>query len=87
MMPQDYPASDRVFLLWHTHTFDDGSEDSKLLGVYRSKDNAKAAIDRVAKKPGFVDAPEGFLIDMYALDQDCWTDGYVTLTHGDQQEL
>lgn len=71
-----------VFVLWHVHKFEDGSEDEKCIGVYRTKDLAAAAAERLRTKPGFVDAPDGFVIDPYQLDQDCWEEGYTTLLHG-----
>ena len=37
---------DDVFLLWHVHETGDGQEDEKLIGVYRTRDDA-AAIQRV----------------------------------------
>jgi hypothetical protein len=72
-----------VFLLWHVHAFDDGEEDEKLIGVYSSREEAEAAIERVKGQPGFVDAPEGFGIDPYMVNEDHWTEGYVTVT-GDE---
>jgi hypothetical protein len=68
-----------VYLLWHTHKFDDGREDDKLLGVYESEAEAVAAKARVTHHPGFVENPEGFCISPYALNKDNWTSGYVTV--------
>jgi hypothetical protein len=34
---------DEVFVLWHVHDLGDGEEDSKLIGIYRSQDDAEAA--------------------------------------------
>jgi hypothetical protein len=68
-----------VFLLWHAYTFDVGGEDEKLIGVYSTRDEAEAAIGRVKGQPGFVDAPEGFLIDPYVVNEDHWAEGYVTV--------
>ena len=49
-----------VFLLWHVHEFEDGNDDEKLIGVYRTEDETKAAIERVRTQPGFADLPNGF---------------------------
>ncbi len=68
---------DAVFLLWHVHKFENGEDDEKLIGVYRSEDDAKGAIQRVAGMPGFVDLPDGFEICRYELNKDHWTEGYV----------
>jgi hypothetical protein len=65
---------DRVFLLWHEH-----DDDGKLIGVYSSEENAIAARGRVGNKPGFADSPEGFTVDPYRIDEDHWTEGYVTV--------
>jgi len=72
----------QVFLLWHVHEFEDREDDEKLIGVYRSEDDAKAAIERVRTQPGFADTPNGFQICPYELNLDHWTEGYVTITHG-----
>ncbi len=68
---------DKVFVLWHVHEHENGDDDEKLIGVYRTEDDAQAAIERVRTQPGFVDLPEGFLICPYHLNEDHWTAGYV----------
>lgn len=73
-----------VFILHHVHTFEDGNEDVKLIGVYSSHESAAAAIERLRQQPGFCDAPEGFIIDRYPLDVDHWTEGYVTIAAGEE---
>jgi len=70
-----------VFVLQHVHTFDDGSEDVKLIGVYSSRENAQRAITRLGLAPGFSEAPSGFHIDEYLIDKDQWVEGYSTLAH------
>ena len=70
---------DSVFILWHSHDTD-GDSDDKLIGVYRTRDDAEAAIGRMKDKPGFRDAPEGFLIDEYVLGEDQWTEGYTSVS-------
>ncbi len=70
----------KVFVLQHVHTFDDGEEDVKMIGVYSSHEQAESAIERLKSQPGFADTPEGFEIDPYVLDEDHWTEGYVTVT-------
>ena len=67
-----------VFVLQHVHSQDDGSEDVKLIGVYSSSEKAREATARLARLPGFADAPDGFHIDEYRLDQDHWAEGYVS---------
>ena len=67
-----------VFVLHHTHEFEDGSESVKLIGVYSTRSSAEAAIRRLASQPGFAALPSGFTIDVYKLDEDNWKEGFVT---------
>ncbi len=71
-----------VYLLWHTNPGDEEAgidEDSKLLGVYSTEEKATDRIERSRALPGFVDQPEGFLIDRYEIDRDEWPEGFVTV--------
>lgn len=58
-------------------------EDEKLIGVYSTRENAEAAIERMKGQPGFVDNVEGFCIARYVMNEDHWTEGYITVT-GDE---
>ncbi|WP_271066845.1 hypothetical protein [Caulobacter sp. NIBR1757] len=49
-----------------------------MIGVYASRDKALLAQARSTDLPGFRDWPDGFLIEEYELDQDHWTEGFVT---------
>jgi hypothetical protein len=69
----------KVYVLQHVHSLDDGDEDVKFIGVYSSQENARAAIERLSEAPGFCDAPTGFHIDEYQVDEDQWVEGYSTL--------
>lgn len=66
-----------VFVVQHVHSREDGVEDVKLVGVYSSRETAQAAVARMSRLPGFADAPDGFHIDVYRVDQDQWAEGYV----------
>ncbi len=81
-----------VFVLSHLHVYDDGSEDIKLLGVYSSHQSALQAVERLRLVAGFRDFPDlvadlgagpaegsGFYLDKYLLDQDSWSEGFVTV--------
>jgi hypothetical protein len=68
-----------VFVLQHVHSREDGAEDVKFIGVYSSREKAEAAVVRLGRLPGFMDAPDGFHIDEYRLDQDHWAEGYVVV--------
>jgi homoserine kinase type II len=70
---------DAVYLLWFEKEMPEGDEDIELLiGVYSSEAEASAAIERVKNKPGFVDFQEGFHIYRSQLNQDSWTEGFIT---------
>ena len=71
----------RVYVLQHVHSWEDGAEDVKFIGVYSSQENAQAAITRLSQAPGFSDAPAGFHIDEYQIDKDQWVEGYSTLAN------
>ena len=62
----------------------------ELVGVYHSLEAAHSAVERLRTQPGFRDHPrivdpeqdtdeQGFHIGAYPLDQDHWSEGYVTL--------
>jgi len=79
-----------VYLLQHCHVLSNGEEDVKIIGIYSSSSMALAAISSVKDQPGFSDSPrlidplsedeiDGFYIDEYILDQDHWTEGFITV--------
>jgi hypothetical protein len=82
-----------VYLVQHLHNLSGDREDIKIIGIYRTERAAIEAIERAKTLPGFNDHPElrnpivdinvesGFYIDEYKLDEDHWTEGYVTVTH------
>jgi hypothetical protein len=74
-----------VFLVWHTHEVG-GESDEKLVGAYRTREDAKAAINRLSDKPGFRDTLEGFEITEYVIGRDHWTEGFVSQTEALQQD-
>ena len=73
-----------VWLLHHTHEFEDGHEDVKLVGVFVTREEAEGARSRVADQPGFREMPEGFSIDEHALGQLDWLEGHVSLRSGEE---
>ena len=68
-----------VFVLQHVHSREDGIEDVKFIGVYSSREKAQAAVARLGRLPGFAEAPDGFHVDEYRVDQDQWAEGYVAV--------
>jgi hypothetical protein len=53
-------------------------DDLKILGVYSTEQKAQDRIVRARRLPGFRDEPDCFLVDAYTLDEDQWTEGFVT---------
>ena len=51
-----------------------------MVGVYSSEQNARAAVERLSRQPGFRDAPESISVDAYELDHDSWSEGFATMT-------
>ena len=68
-----------VYVLQHVNSREDGVEDVKFIGVYSSREKAQAAVVRLGGQPGFADAPDGFHIDEYRVDQDYWAEEYVVV--------
>ena len=68
--------SEQVQILWFVQEREECDDIELLIGVYETKEAAEAAIDRLRNKRGFVDFPEGFLIEGYELGKDNWTEGF-----------
>jgi hypothetical protein len=51
----------------------------KVIGIYSSDEQARAAIERSRVLPGFAKEPDDFVIHRYELDQDHWPRGFVRL--------
>jgi hypothetical protein len=67
----------KLHLLWFVPEGDEDEDNGLLIGVYDSEPAAKATIERLRNKPGFVDYPQGFQIHERELGQDSWTEGFV----------
>jgi hypothetical protein len=70
--------SDIVWLLWFEQERESDKDVELLIGVYRSEEAAKGAIERLKNRPGFKDRPEGFQVHPRRVDEDSWTEGFVT---------
>jgi hypothetical protein len=79
-----------VFIVHHLHLLPHEQKDIKLIGAYGTRPLAIAAIARLSVQPGFCDhselidplvddSVEGFYVDEYAIDQDHWEEGFVTV--------
>jgi hypothetical protein len=70
-------ALDVAYVLQHSYETD-GCEETKVIGIYRSREAANMALQRLRATPGFGDHPSGFSIDEYRLDEDHWAEGFVS---------
>jgi len=73
-----------VFVVQHVHRISEDDEDTKFIGVYSTKETADEAIARLSLQPGFRDTADGFYVDRYAMDEDHWTQGFVTARSTDE---
>jgi hypothetical protein len=80
-LPDDHLATapNQVVVLHHVHDLGDGDEDVKLVGVYSDEVAADAAISRKLGFAGFAEHPDGFEKSVYTLDEDAWSEGFVTV--------
>lgn len=68
-----------VFILQHSYEIDE-SEQTKIIGIYSTRDKANAAVEKFKTLPGFRDYPESFYIDEYEIDQNNWNEGFEKAT-------
>jgi len=74
-----------VYVVQHSYEVGDKGEfegedfdETKMIGVYSSKEKAEKTIDRYKMLPGFKDYPIScFHIDKYEIDQEHWAEGFV----------
>jgi len=58
-----------TYLLVHIYKSSSEVVQHKMIGLYKSRDDAKSAILRLIDKPGFKDFPENFIISEYELNK------------------
>lgn len=75
----------KIYLVQHEYELENGSDETKVIGVYSTRENAEAAVFRLVEQPGFCDRPDNFHIDEYDLDKDHWAEGYITATGGGEE--
>ena len=63
---------------------DEEFDDVKLIGVYSSEPSAESAIGRARLRQGFRDEPDCFMSEAHTVDEDSWTEGFVTIYEGDE---
>lgn len=71
--------NDKVYLLWLVQESVQGEDTELLIGVYRTEEDARAAIERLKNKPGFVRYPDGFQIHDRTVGEDSWIEGFVRM--------
>jgi len=76
----------KVFLLQHSYEVN-GVENSKIIGVYSSREIAESIIIKYKKLPGFRNYPNEFFIDGYELDEDNWEEGFVSSFFVDDKRI
>lgn len=74
----------RFYKVWHMRADEEGQDHDKLLGIYSSREKAEQALAGLRVKPGFRDYPDGFELYEAALDETCFTEGFVSLW-GDEE--
>jgi hypothetical protein len=67
-----------IYLLWFVQEREEGEDTELLLGAYRTKESAGAAIEIVKDQPGFREYPKGFQVHEYELDKIAsWGEGFA----------
>lgn len=70
-----------LYMVHHVNRPDTEDEDEKLIGIYSTKQKAEEAVKRLSEQPGFSESPENFDIGEIGIDEDYWTEGFVTVHH------
>ncbi len=65
-----------VYIVQHVHEFTDGTEDVKIIGIYKLESDALSAVARLQNVNGFNEHIDGFNIDKYELNKDHWSEGF-----------
>jgi homoserine kinase type II len=74
-------------LLWHEYETAFGDVEGKLVGVYRTEEDARRAIDRYVLLPGFRDYPDGFSVQALVPNEEWWSDGFVLIVNDDEKAV
>ncbi len=60
----------------HSYERENGDDEVKLIGVYATKADARLAVRRKRRRPGFRDYPRGFHISCLEIGRDQWSEGF-----------
>lgn len=69
-------------IVWSiVHDFEDDTfcDHFKIIGIFRTREQARAVVRRLKEKPGFVDHQKGFFVDNRTLNYGEWAEGFVTM--------
>ena len=68
-----------AFVLRHVHEFDEcGHEDTKIIGIYRTRLDAEGVLAWIKTQPGFRSRPKGFSIEEWSMNETACKEGFVT---------
>jgi hypothetical protein len=68
-----------VFLLQHSYERTEDCEETKIIGIFSSKEKVEECIKKFKELDGFKDYPDCFFVDEYEIDKENWTEGFVTM--------
>lgn len=66
-----------VYLVQHSYELN-GCDETKLIGVYQSREEAEEAIARLRRQPGFREHAANFHVERYGIGEDHWTEGFAS---------
>ena len=66
-----------VYLLQHSYESYGGYEETKILGVFSSLQEAEKAVLEYKKLPGFKEKLDNFYVDRYIIDKMYWEEGFI----------
>lgn len=64
-----------VFLLQYGYEMDK-IEETKIIGIFSSKEIAEQVLIKYKSLPGFKDYPDSFFIDECTIDKSYWEEGF-----------
>lgn len=67
-----------VFLVQHSYEIGE-FEETKIIGIYSTREKAEIVIEQYKCIQGFKDYPDRFYVSEYKIDKNHWEDGFVTL--------
>ena len=66
-----------VYILQHSYEVHGGYEETKILGVFSSIEEAESAVLKYKKLPGFKEKINDFYVDRYIIDKMYWEEGFM----------